>query len=99
MNSIILGSILGTLFGLVVVLTKIPREVENKKASMLGALTNRFAIGFLIGTVSLPLESWLNGIIVGTLVSLPHMFVTKEYHVLTFGVLGGAVIGFIVGIV
>ncbi len=47
MNSIILGSILGTLFGLVVVLTKIPREVENKKASMLGALTNRYPATFI----------------------------------------------------
>ncbi len=66
----------------------------DKKAALLGAFLSRFAIGFLIPLVQMPLPSWAIGGIVGLLVSLPDAVITKAYvPIIATGVVGGIIIG------
>lgn len=84
----------GVLFGLMDVLLMIPLEFENKALAMTGAFLQRFAIGFLIPFVSLPLSGIKMGIIVSLLISLPTAVITGSYiPILTTAILGGALIG------
>jgi hypothetical protein len=77
----------------------IPLQFENKRAAMLGAFANRFAIGFVIGAARLPLPGWANGLIFGLLLSLPDAVITKAYApIMGLGAVGGAIIGFVIGI-
>jgi hypothetical protein len=69
----------------------------DKRAALLGAFFSRFAIGFLIGVVVLPVPGWIQGALVGLLVSLPEAIITKSYiPILTIGVIGGAIIGLVI---
>jgi hypothetical protein len=77
----------------------IPLQFEDKRAAMLGAFANRFAIGFVIGAARLPLPGWANGLIFGLLLSLPDAVITKAYApIMGLGAFGGAIIGFVIGI-
>ena len=97
MSSIILGIICGIIFGAISVATMIPLRFEDKRAAMLGAFANRFAIGFVIGAAQLPLPGWASGLIFGLLLSLPDASITKAYApILGLGVLGGAIIGLVI---
>lgn len=98
MSRIILGSICGIIFGAISVATMIPLRFEDKRAAMLGAFANRFAIGFVIGAAQLPLPGWISGLIFSLLLSLPDAIITKAYApILGLGGLGGAIIGFVIG--
>ena len=97
MNNILQGAISGTAFGIVAVLLMTPLSFPDKTAALLGAFLNRFAIGFLIGASSLPISGWLQGALIGLLISLPDAIITKTYApILIMGVIGGAVIGLII---
>jgi hypothetical protein len=99
MASLILGIICGIIFGAISVATMIPLQFEDKRAAMLGAFANRFAIGFVIGAARLPLPGWANGLIFGLLLSLPDAVITKAYApIMGLGAVGGAIIGFVIGI-
>ena len=99
MSSLILGIICGIIFGAISVATMIPLQFENKRAAMLRAFANRFAIGFVIGAARLPLPGWANGLIFGLLLSLPDAVITKAYApIMGLGAVGGAIIGFVIGI-
>jgi hypothetical protein len=54
MSKPMLGILCGLLFGAVSVATMIPLSFEDKRAAMLGAFINRFAIGIVIGVTVLP---------------------------------------------
>jgi hypothetical protein len=97
MSRLILGSICGLIFGALVVLTMLPMEFPDKTAALAGAFLNRFGVGFVIGAADIRLPGWLQGIIFGLLLSLPDAIITKAYApIIVLGLLGGAVIGFIV---
>ena len=102
MNRILLGIVVGILFGIIDVLLMIPisfPDAADKRTAMIGAFFDRFAIGVLIGATNLPLAPWLQGIIVSVLVSLPSAIITRSYvPILAVGVVGGALAGFIVGV-
>ena len=96
MNRILLGVACGLAFGLIDVLLMIPMSFPDKRVAMTGAFLDRFAIGFLICVVTLPLPGWLSGLLVALLVSLPSAVVTKAYApILGMGAIGGIVIGII----
>ena len=96
MNRITLGIICGLAFGLIDVLLMIPMTFPDKRVAMTGAFLDRFAIGFLICVVDLPVPGWLTGLLVALLVSLPSAVVTKAYApVLGVGAVGGVIIGMI----
>jgi len=97
MSRLVLGSICGIVFGLLAVATMIPLHFDDKRAAMTGAFLNRFAIGFVIGTATLPVAAWLSGLIFGLLLSLPDAIITKAYApILSLGVIGGVIIGVVV---
>ena len=98
MSKIILGVICGLVFGGIAAGIMIPMKFEDKRAAIMGAFINRFAIGFAIGASDLPIPGWLNGLIFGVLLSLPDAILTKAWiPILTLGVIGGVVIGVVVG--
>jgi hypothetical protein len=97
MSKILLGIICGFLFGAISVGTMIPLDLPEKKRAMAGAFTGRFAIGLAIGASNLPAPGWLNGLIFGSLLSLPDAIITKAWiPIMTIGVIGGIAFGAIV---
>ena len=97
MPRILLGSICGVVFGVIVVVMMLPMEFPDKQAALFGAFLNRFGVGFVIGAANLPLPGWATGAIFGLLLSLPDAIITKAYiPIIVLGVIGGAIIGFVV---
>ena len=97
MSKPMLGILCGLLFGAVSVATMIPLSFEDKRAAMLGAFINRFAIGVVIGAAALPFPGWLTGLFFGLLLSLPDAIITKAYApIMGLGTIGGLIIGFVV---
>jgi hypothetical protein len=95
MNRIPFGILAGLIFGVIDVALMIPLDLPEKRTAMSGAFLSRFAIGFLIPLVHMPMPGWAAGAIVGLLISLPDAVITKAYvPILVVGVVGGAVIGF-----
>jgi len=97
MEKVRIGIIAGLTFGLLDVLLMIPLDIPEKNVAMLGAFFGRFAIGFLIPNTVFPVPSWLKGLLVGLLISLPDAIISKAYGpVLGTGIIGGLLIGMIV---
>lgn len=97
MNPVIFGLIAGLVFGLADVALMLPMEFADKRAALLGAFLSRFAIGFLIPLVKMPLPPVAIGALVGLLISLPDAVITKAYApIVATGVIGGAIIGWAV---
>lgn len=97
MSKLILGAICGLVWGALSAASMIPLEFSDKRAALMGAFLNRFAIGFVLGVARLPVSSWLNGLIFGVLLSLPDAIITKAYApILILGAIGGIVISLIV---
>jgi hypothetical protein len=90
----VLGLIAGVIFGAIAVGTMVPLSFPDKRAALLGAFSDRFAIGLVIGCVQLPWPGWALGLFFGLLLCLPSAIVTKAYPpVLLLGGVGGLVIG------
>ena len=100
MSPILLGLVCGTAFGALAVGLMLPMAFPDKRRALLAAFASRFAIGFLVPAVHLPVAAPVAGAIVGLLVSLPDAIVTKAYvPILAVGTLGGAIVGFVAGTV
>lgn len=98
MSKLMLGAICGLIWGALSAASMIPLEFADKRAALIGAFLNRFAIGFVLGVARLPVPSWLNGLIFGVLLSLPDAIITKAYApILILGAIGGIIIGIVVG--
>jgi len=98
MNPIVFGVLAGLVFAAIDVALMIPMAFPDKKTAMLGAFLSRFAIGFLIPLVKLPLPPMAVGGIVGLLISLPDAVITKAYApILGTGLVGGLLIGWAAG--
>lgn len=94
MSNPLLGLIAGVVFGAISVVMMIPMPFPDKRAALLGAFTDRFAIGLVIGCVQLPWPGWATGLFFGLLLSLPSAIITKAYlPILILGGIGGLVIG------
>ena len=98
MNPVLFGLIAGLLFGAIDVGLMLPMSFPDKKVALIAAFTSRFAIGFLIPLVKMPLPPVAIGALVGFLVSLPDAVITKAYvPIIATGVVGGAIIGWAAG--
>jgi hypothetical protein len=92
------GIIAGIIFGAVSVGMMLPMSFPDKRAALLAAFINRFAIGLVIGCVTLPgWPGWLVGLVFALLLSLPAALISKAYApILIIGAIGGVVIGGII---
>ncbi|PYU30384.1 MAG: hypothetical protein DMG28_19045 [Acidobacteria bacterium] len=98
MSRVMLGVVCGLAFGALDVAIMLPMSFPDKRAAILGAFINRFAIGFVVGAVNLSWPGWIVGLVVGLLLSLPDAIITKAYvPILAMGAIGGTVIGFVIG--
>jgi hypothetical protein len=97
MHPLLLAVLCGLGFGTFAVVLMLPMSFPNKRTALIGAFASRFAIGFLIPLVVLPIPGAAKGALVGLLVSLPDAVITKAYGpILGIGVVGGAAIGWLV---
>jgi len=94
MNNISKGLIAGTIFGIVSIIPMSFMTFEDKTRAMTASFISRFAIGFIIFNMKLPIPNWVKGGIVGLVLSLPDALVTKQYApILGLGLIGGIVCG------
>lgn len=93
-----LGIICGLVFGALSVAAMLPLKFADKRAALLAAFFNRFAIGFCIGLMPQGRIGWATGLAIGLLLSLPEAIVTNAYApIMLIGTAGGALIGWIIG--
>jgi hypothetical protein len=105
MSRLWLGVLTGLLYGALSAASMLPLQFPDKRAALLGAFLNRFAIGVIIGAVvgapqvdALRLPPSAIGLAVGVLLSAADAVITKAYApILVFGAVGGTLIGWIVG--
>ena len=98
MSRLTFGIAAGIVYGAASVATMLPLAFPDKRAALLGAFLNRFAIGLLIPLVVLPLPGWAIGLAVGLLLSLPDAIITKAFvPIVALGAIGGLVIGWLAG--
>jgi hypothetical protein len=97
MSRFVLASLCGLAFGALTVLSMLPMSFPDKRAALLGAFFNRFAIGFVVILIDIPCSGWLIGLSIGILLSLPPAIITKKMFVpiLGIGAVGGVIIGLI----
>ena len=100
-----LGVLTGLAFGGLSAASMLPLHFPDKRAALLGAFLNRFAIGVVLGAAvgapqlaALGLPPWGIGLAAGVLLSAADAVITKAYvPLLLIGALGGSVIGWAVG--
>ena len=105
MHRLALGLLTGVIYGALSAASMLPMQFPDKRAALLGAFLNRFAIGVVIGAIigapqvdALRLPPWAIGLVAGLLLSAADAVITKAYApILVLGAVGGAVIGWIVG--
>jgi len=96
MNNVLTGVVAGLALGVIDVLLMLPLSFPDKKAALLGAFINRFAIGFVVVNINPPMPFWVKGILVGLILSLPDAIITKTYiPILATGIIGGLLVSFL----
>jgi hypothetical protein len=94
MTNIVKGTIAGLVFGIVSILPMIFMKFDDKTRAMTASFISRFAIGFIIFNMELPIPNWVKGALVGLILSLPDALVTKQYApILGLGLIGGIICG------
>lgn len=94
MSNITKGIIAGIIFGIVSIIPMFFMSFESKSRAMAASFISRFAIGFIIFNLPLPIPGWTKGALVGVVLSLPDAIVTKQYGpIIGLGLIGGIVCG------
>src|SRR6185295_6367522 len=99
MPRLALGVLAGLLYGVLTVASMLPLSFPDKRAALIGAFFNRFAIGVMIGAVigapqvaRLHWPAWMIGLVVGLLLSVADAVITKAYApILILGAIGGGI--------
>lgn len=90
----------GLVFGALAVALMLPLQFPDKRAALIAAFLDRFAIGFVIGVVDLNWPHWAVGVFIGLLLSAPSAVITKAWlPILGLGAVGGLLIGLIAAVV
>lgn len=97
MNKILLGTILGIVFGILDVIPMIFAKTGFK--ADLSAFIHWVAVGFLIGAVILPISSVLKGLLIAVIATIPILLIINSGHIpiSIITVVFGSLIGFLVG--
>ena len=94
MSNILKGIIAGVIFGIVSIIPMMFMTFEDKTRAITASFISRFAIGFVIFNMELPMPGWIKGGLVGFILSLPDAIVTKQYGpILGLGLVGGVICG------
>lgn len=94
MTNITKGIVAGLIFGVASIIPMMFMAFEDKLRAMTASFISRFAIGFIIFNLNLPVPGWIKGALVGLMLSLPDALVTKQYApILGLGLIGGIVCG------
>lgn len=94
MDNISKGIIAGLALGIASIIPMFFMEFEDKKKAIVASFINRFAIGFIIFNIDLPMVGWLNGLIIGSVLSLPDALITKAFKpIMGLGIIGGIICG------
>ena len=97
MSNILKGIIAGVIFGIVSIIPMMFMTFEDKTRAITASFISRFAIGFVIFNMELPMPGWIKGGLVGFILSLPDAIVTKQYGpILGLGLVGGVICGIFV---
>ena len=95
MTNITKGLIAGVIFGIVSIIPMFFMTFDDKTRAMTASFISRFAIGFIIFNLPLPMPGWVKGALIGLVLSLPDAIVTKQYApILGLGLIGGIICGF-----
>jgi hypothetical protein len=98
MSPLTFGVLAGLAFGALSIAMMLPLQFPDKRAALLGAFINRFAIGLLIPIAQLPAPALGSGLTLGILLSLPDAIITKAFApILGVGAIGGTLIGWLAG--
>ena len=98
MTNITKGIIAGLIFGIVSIIPMLFMSFENKTRAITASFISRFAIGFIIFNLPLPMAGWAKGGLIGFVLSLPDAIVTRQYApILGLGLVGGIACGFFAG--
>ena len=94
MTNITKGILAGIIFGIVSIIPMMFMAFEDKTRAMTASFISRFAIGFIIFNLNIPIPGWAKGALVGVVLSLPDALVTKQYPpILGLGLIGGIICG------
>ena len=94
MTNITKGLIAGLVFGIVSLIPMFFMTFDSKAKAMTSSFISRFAIGFIIFNLDLPIPNWTKGILVGLILSLPDAIITGSYKpILGLGIIGGLICG------
>jgi hypothetical protein len=94
MTNVAKGIIAGTIFGVVSIVPMVFMAFDDKPRAITASFISRFAIGFIIFNMELPIPGWIKGGLVGLVLSLPDAIITKQYGpILGLGLIGGIVCG------
>lgn len=95
MTNIVKGLMAGTIFGVVSIIPMFFMSFEDKTRAVTASFISRFAIGFIIFNLDLPMPGWLKGGLAGLILSLPDALITKQYGpILGLGLIGGLICGY-----
>jgi hypothetical protein len=98
MNNVTQGIIAGFIFGLASTIPMFFMSFKDKTKAIIASFLNRFAIGFIIFNMDIPLAGWFKGLLTGLILSLPEALITKAYKpIMAMGIVGGIVCGLIAG--
>ena len=96
MSAFNFGILAGLAFGAVSVAMMLPLQFSDKRAALLAAFINRFAIGLLIPLVRLPSHPLVSALALALLLSLPDAIITKTFApILGVAAVGGVVIAWL----
>ena len=94
MTNITKGVIAGLIFGIISLIPMFFMTFDSKAKAMTASFISRFAIGFIIFNLDLPIPNWTKGILVGLILSLPDAITTGSYKpILGLGIIGGLICG------
>ncbi|MBP6698140.1 MAG: hypothetical protein KA175_11010 [Flavobacteriales bacterium] len=98
MTPILSGTLAGLALGVASIIPMAFMPIADKRTAMLASFIDRFAIGFIILNMELPMPGWAKGLLVGLVLSLPPALISKKYGpILGLGAIGGLVCGSVAG--
>jgi len=97
MSAVFIGTILGVIFGIIDVAPMI--FMKTGLRADLSAFVHWIVIGFLVGSVDLPLPFFAKGLLISTITAIPILLIVSSGHfpIIISTVVFGLLIGFLTG--